>query len=130
MTGKTVTLTRKQYAHLVRDAESALKRTHKMKGGAPDDYGAPQTLETYLVQHPMSMIEFYVDAGGIPMGGAGLAPPCVRSGTRLMGIIRPIHLYGKRYTRISFTIDDEGVIVISIERFHERTGQSVYYASS
>ena len=71
--GKTVTLTRKQYAHLVRDVESALKRIHKMKGGGPDDYGAPQTLETYLFQHPMSMIEFYVDEGGIPMGGAGLS---------------------------------------------------------
>ena len=70
--GKTVTLTRKQYAHLVREVESALKRIHKMRGGGPDDYGAPQTLETYLYQHPMSMIEFYVDEGGIPMGGAGL----------------------------------------------------------
>jgi len=70
--GKTVKLTRKQYAHLVREVESALKRIHKMKGGGPDDYGAPQTLETYLYQHPMSMIEFYVDEGGIPMGGAGL----------------------------------------------------------
>ena len=31
-----------------------------------------------------------------------------------MGIIRPIHLYGKRYRRIFLTIDYEGVIVISI----------------
>ena len=72
MTAKTLTLTRKQYAHLVREVESALKRIHKMRGGGPDDYGAPQTLESYLYQHPMSMIEFYVDDGGIPMGGAGL----------------------------------------------------------
>ena len=72
MTAKKLTLTRKQYAHLVREVESALKRIHKMRGGGPDDYGAPQTLETYLYQHPMSMIEFYVDDGGIPMGGAGL----------------------------------------------------------
>ena len=32
-----------------------------------------------------------------------------------MGSIRSIHLYGKRYRRIVFTIEYEGVIVISIE---------------
>ena len=32
-----------------------------------------------------------------------------------MGSIRPIHLYGKRYRRIFFTIEYEGVIIISIE---------------
>ena len=32
-----------------------------------------------------------------------------------MGIIRSIHLYGKRYRRIFFTIDYEGVIIIPID---------------
>ena len=40
-----------------------------------------------------------------------------RSGTRLMGIIRPIYngIYNeKRYRRIFLTIDDEGLFVIPI----------------
>ena len=37
-----------------------------------------------------------------------------RSGTRLYGSIYHIHLYGKRYIRIFFTIEYEGVIIISI----------------
>ena len=80
------TLTRKQYAHLVRDIEKTLKTMRqaatdllqvakgasKLKGSGPDDYGAPNTLETYLAAHPMSEMEFWVDHGGVPMGGAGL----------------------------------------------------------
>ncbi len=93
-------LTRKQYAHLVRDIEQSLKSmvvaregliksakdfdesadsmkkvvkgVTSLKGSGPDDYGAPNTLETYLAQHPLSEMEFWVDHGGVPMGGAGL----------------------------------------------------------
>ena len=32
-----------------------------------------------------------------------------------MGSIHPIHLYGKRYRRNFFTIEYEGVIIISID---------------
>ena len=40
-----------------------------MKGSGPDDYAAPQTLETYLYRHPMSQLEFWVDDNGIAGGG-------------------------------------------------------------
>ena len=34
-----------------------------------DDYGAPQMLETYLYRHPLGMLEFCVDDGGIAGSG-------------------------------------------------------------
>ena len=40
-----------------------------MQGSGPDDYGAPDMLETYLYRHPMGMLEFWVDDGGIAGGG-------------------------------------------------------------
>jgi hypothetical protein len=63
-------LTKDQYAQLARSAEHILKHTKdRMKGSGPDDYAAPQTLETYLYRHPMSQLEFWVDDNGIAGGG-------------------------------------------------------------
>ena len=63
-------LTKDQYAQLARSAEQILKKTKQhMKGSGPDDYGAPQLLETYLYRHPLGMLEFWVDDGGIAGSG-------------------------------------------------------------
>eukprot|EP01048_Picozoa_sp_COSAG05_P022612 COSAG05_NODE_4591_length_1450_cov_1.289415_2_plen_242_part_00 len=63
-------LTKDQYAQLARSAEHILKHTKgRMKGSGPDDYGAPQMLETYLYRHPMSQLEFWVYDNGIAGGG-------------------------------------------------------------
>ena len=63
-------LTKDQYAQLARSAEHILKHTKdRMKGSGPDDYGAPQMLETYLYRHPLGMLEFWVDDGGIAGSG-------------------------------------------------------------
>jgi hypothetical protein len=65
-----LTISTKQYAELVRSLESILKQMQsQMKGGGPDDYSFPQMLEYYLYRHPMSMMEFYVDDGGVQTGG-------------------------------------------------------------
>jgi hypothetical protein len=53
-------------------AQSILKQMQsQMKGGGPDDYSFPQMLEYYLYRHPMSMLEFYVDDGGVRRQGVG-----------------------------------------------------------
>ena len=63
-------LTKSQYAQLARSAEHILKKAKDhMQGSGPDDYGAPDMLETYLYRHPMGMLEFWVDDGGIAGGG-------------------------------------------------------------
>ena len=63
-------LTKTQYAQLARSAEHILKKAKdNMQGSGPDDYGAPDMLETYLYRHPMGMLEFWVDDGGIAGGG-------------------------------------------------------------
>ena len=63
-------LTKDQYAQLARSAEHILKHTKdRMKGSGPDDYGAPQMMESYLYRHPMSQLEFWVDDNGIAGGG-------------------------------------------------------------
>ena len=63
-------LSKDQYAQLARSAEQILKKAkHHMKGSGPDDYGAPQMLETYLYRHPLGMLEFCVDDGGIAGSG-------------------------------------------------------------
>ena len=65
-----LTISTKQYAELVRSLESILKQMQsQMKGGGPDDTVFPQMLEYYLYRHPMSMLEFYVDDGGVQTGG-------------------------------------------------------------
>ena len=55
-----------QLAQIVRGIQKG------MKGGGPD-YEFPQVMEYYLYRHPMSMLEFYVDNGGIAGGGVGKA---------------------------------------------------------
>jgi hypothetical protein len=58
-------ISKNQLAQIVRSIEKG------MKGGGPDDYSVPQVMEYYLYRHPMSMMEFYVDHGGIASGGLG-----------------------------------------------------------
>ena len=71
-------ISHQQYADLVRGVENALRKggetdhdwqSRVTKGGGPDDYSIPQVMEYYLYRHPMSMMEFYVDSGGIAGGG-------------------------------------------------------------
>ena len=60
-------ISEKQLAQIIRGVEQGMK----MKGKGPDDYSVPQVMEYYLYRHPMSMMEFYVDHGGIAGGGIG-----------------------------------------------------------
>eukprot|EP01047_Picozoa_sp_COSAG01_P053784 COSAG01_NODE_5803_length_4023_cov_72.687819_4_plen_196_part_00 len=63
-------ISRDDYARMVRQIQSELgKAKKKVSGGGPDDYGMAQVMEYYLYRHPMSMMEFYVDHGGIASGG-------------------------------------------------------------
>jgi hypothetical protein len=58
-------ISEKQLVQIVRGVQK------NMKGGGPDDYSVPQIMECYLYRHPMSMMEFYVDHGGVAGGGIG-----------------------------------------------------------
>jgi hypothetical protein len=88
-----IRLTKAQFAQLVAQLESIikhLKKQHALKGSGPDDYSFSQTLETYLYRHPMSMIEFWVDDGAVPMGGAGVRDWMKKKRKTLGGVMKRI----------------------------------------
>lgn len=88
-----IRLTKAQFAQLVGQLESIikhLKKQHALKGSGPDDYSFSQTLETYLYRHPMSMIEFWVDDGAVPMGGAGVRDWMKKKRKTLGGVMKRI----------------------------------------
>ena len=61
-----VRLTKSQYAHLVRDIESKLKKHLSVKGGG--GFAAPETLDG-IIHHPLSQVQFYVHGSGLEGGG-------------------------------------------------------------
>ena len=88
-----IRLTKAQFAQLVGQLESIikhLKKQHALKGSGPDDYSFSNTLETYLYRHPMSMIEFWVDDGAVPMGGAGMRDWMKKKRKTLGGVMKRI----------------------------------------
>jgi len=58
-------LSKSQYAHLVRQIESAIKDSFEIKGGGRYDFSAPDTLE----YHPLSNVSFFVEDDDMEGGG-------------------------------------------------------------
>ena len=59
-------ISKKQYAHLIRDIEKQIK-SH-LSGGGANDFGAPDSLE-FLARHPLSALPFFVEDEGLEGGG-------------------------------------------------------------